>query len=148
MKKLLIGILTLSLFFLFTSVVLASFGVSLSGPFKIFLGEVKPNKNYDIAIFWIGNPGDQYGCYKMNVSYFQDQPEKRIPSQWIVYNPLEFCLNPGEWQRVETDLFIQPKYQLDQGLKGNYFSFLEACTYQGSFGACAASKLYFTINGN
>ena len=145
MKKILISLI---LIFFFVTPVLATFGVSLSGPFKIYMGNVKLNQLYDVAIFWIGNPGDQYGCYKMNVSYYQNQLEKRIPSDWIIYNPETFCLEVNQWQRVETKLLINPEIKLDKGLKGDYFSFLEACTYQESFGACAASKLYFTIGGN
>lgn len=142
MKKIILALIFL---LLTAGLAYASFGVSLSGPSKIFF-EARPNKTYDLAVFYIRNPGDDYGCYKMNVSGLYQQPQKRVPNKWIIYTPETFCLNPGEWQRVETNLLVQPKYKIDRKLKGDYFAFLEACTYQGGFGACAASKLYLTVN--
>ena len=135
----------LILFFLSISIVYAAIGVGFSIPGTINMGIVKPNKLYDIWEAFVINTGDEYGCYKMNVSYFQDQPEKRVPQEWIIYNPLEFCLDPNEAKLVDIDLLVNPSIRLDNGLKGNYFSFLEACTYQGFLGACAATKLYFSI---
>lgn len=117
------------------------------GPFKINMGKVKPNRIYDVAIFSVGNPGDDYGCYKMIAGHMFEQPEKRVPSDWIAFTPETFCLNPGEWERVETKMYINPKTKLDNGLAGNYFSLLMACTYQDWVGACAGSKLNFKIGG-
>ena len=142
MKKLL---LILFLFFFFVTPVLAAIGVGFSIPNKIELGKVKPNQKYDIWEAFVVNTGDEYGCYKMNVSYLQDQIEKRVPKEWIIYNPQEFCLNPEEAKLVDIDLFVDPAIKLDNKLKGHYFSFLEACTYGGNLGACVTTKLYLTI---
>ena len=133
------------LFFLLVGVVYAhSVGISIAS--KIYLGEVKPNRHYDIYEAFVINTGDHYGCYEMGVAYHRDQPENRIPRDWIIYTPEEFCLEAGEAKLVDMDLYITPKTRIDKKLKGDYFSYLEACTNDGGLvGACAATKLYFSL---
>lgn len=130
-------------------IALASFGVGLSAPRRYELGKIKPNEEIHLGQVAVFNMGDEYGCYKMGVSSLTDQPEKRVPKEWVTYTPEEFCLDPydptRDYQLVAIDVKVIPKIRLDKGLKGDYFSFLEACTYQGSFGACAATKLFFSI---
>lgn len=142
MKKLILAII---LFFFSVSIVYAhSVGISVAS--KIYLGDVKPNRLYDITKGYVINTGDHYGCYKMNVGYFTDQPEKRIPRDWVIYTPEEFCLEAGDAELIDMDLFITPKNRLDKKLKGDYFSYLEACTNDAGYvGACVATKLYFSI---
>ncbi len=83
----------------------------------------------------------------MGISYFQDQPEQRPAQDWVTFSPTEFCLEPNfaQHQFVDISLSVNPKTRIDKKLKGDYFSYLEACTYQGNIGACAATKLYFTL---
>ena len=143
MKK---TILALTIVALTVPIVLAHVGVGISAP-RFNLGELKP-KQYDIGIINVFNAGDQYGCFKMNISYLQDQPEHRVPQDWVVFSPSEFCLEPNftEHQFVNVSLDINPSTRLQKKLKGDYFSFIEACTYGGgNVGACAAAKLYFTL---
>ena len=142
MRKIILA--TIFLLFSVSTVYAHSVGISIAS--KIYLGDVKPRRLYDITKGFVINTGDHYGCYKMNVAYFTDQPEKRIPKDWVIYTPSEFCLEAGEGLLVDMDLFISPSTKIDKKLKGDYFSYLEACTNDGGYvGACVATKLYFSI---
>lgn len=136
-----------SLFLLgLAGIVYASWGIGLSAPAKFELGIVRPHKLYEVGRMTIVNTGDEYGCYKMSIAYHQDQPEKRVPKEWVIFEPKEFCLESRKSKLVKVKLFVRPQYRIDRKLVGKYFSYLEGCTYKGWFGVCVASKLYFTIN--
>lgn len=137
--------LALTLFLFSAAVIYARVGVGISIPSRLEMGTVKPNKLYDITEAYVINTGDQFTCYQMGVTYHQDQPEKRIPRDWVIYEPSTFCLEAGAIELIDIDLKVNPKTKIDEGLGGDYFSYVEACTYAGSIGACAGTKLYLSI---
>ena len=120
----------------------SALSIGLSAPHRFELGVVHPSKLYEVGAVTVINTDDKYGCFKMNVAYHQDQPELRIPKEWVVYTPNSFCLESGKVQLVHIELYPKRKTR-----PGNYFAYLEACTDSGGFvGLCVATKLYFTLN--
>ena len=143
-KKILVSFIFL---LLSAGVANAHFGVSIGGPLNIDMGKVKPHHTYDLGTFAVGDNSGGGGCYIMDLVSFSNQPEKRVPSDWITFTPKTFCLSPGEWQLVVATMDINPETKIDKGLSGDYFAYTMACTYQGRIGACVAGKLNFTIGG-
>ena len=86
-------------------IALAGAGLGLSAPRAFELGDLKKGYCYDVGIINISNyKGDETGTYHMSVTYHQDWPEMRTPSDWIVYTPQTFTLEPNEVQSVEIDV--------------------------------------------
>jgi len=142
MKKLLI------LCILLLPLIAYSASVGFSGPGSIYLGTIQLNKVYDVATILGINTGSEYGCFKTNVAYHQDQPEYRVPAEWVIFTPDYFCLEAGKTQLIDIKLY--PKRINGKVQYGDYFSYLEICTANESstgvsIGACAATKLYFTL---
>ena len=123
-------------------VAMASVSIGLSAPRLFDLGTVHPNRVYDVGKVTVVNTGDAYGCFKMNVSYLQDQEGLRTPADWILYTPSNFCLEPKTTQVVDIKLYPHKPFK-----RGRYFNYLEACTdFGNNVGACVATKLYFSLN--
>ena len=132
-----------SLLLLLTPVVaLASVSIGLSAPRQFNLGTVHPNKLYNVGVMGIINTGDEYGCFKMETAYHSDQPELRLPAEWVQYNPSNFCLEPGVMQVVDVKVKVLPPVT-----RGDYFAFVTGCTdFGGNLGACVGTKLYLSLN--
>ena len=124
----------------------ASVGWSAASKWRLY--DVQPNRLYDVGQGYAYNPGDSPQCYVMDVGYIYNQPEKRPPEGWLRFSPGEFCLEGGQGVLVDIDLYVDPAIKIDGGLKGDYFAFIGPCTASEagvSIGACAASRLYFTV---
>ena len=113
MKKLLI----LLLFIPFMASASAGIGMSST---SFDYEELRKGFCYDIGYMVIRNMGDEQGLYKAIVTYMSDQPEKRTPSNWIVYTPQIFTVKAGEYEIVYVQLCNTRRAK-----KGDYSSFLE-----------------------
>ncbi len=107
--------------------------------YNVNLGTIHPNEIHSLVIP-VFNSGTEIGVFEMGVSYFEAQPEHKIPSSWVNFIPKSFTLEPNATQWMNVDVKI--KVKKGKGIKnGEYFCFLEAC-HKG----CAAIKLSFTLN--
>ena len=140
-----VGIIGALLTCVFLISVASAASVGWSAKSRFYVGSVMPNQLYDIGLGYAFNPGDAYQCYVMDVAYIYNQPEKHPPKEWLLFAPASFCLEAGAGLSVDIDLRVDPGTKIDGGLKGDYFAFIGPCTYDGNVGACAASRLYFTV---
>jgi hypothetical protein len=100
--------------------------------------------SYELPSVGVLNTGDEAGEYQVEIGYFENQPEKRMPSSWIIIQPQRFFLGAGEGKQVELRLSLPGGAD-----PGNYFALIEAHPLDSSgnanIGAAAATKLSFTV---
>jgi len=132
-------------------VVFAKIGVGV-GVGKIQVDEpFKSGGIYDLPVITVLNTGDEPAEYQMSVQYLtgqetRDDMGQRPDSEWFVFTPQSFSLEPGKVQTIKTILTLPTKT-----IPGNYFAYLEAhpvkksVAGQTSIGIAAATKLWFTI---
>jgi len=70
-----------------------------------------------------------------------------VPREWLLFSPSEKCLKGGEGTLVDVYLLVDPSYTLDNGLGGDYFSYVNFCISSPGYtiGVCVGAKLYFTV---
>jgi len=132
-------------------VVFAKIGVGV-GVGKIQVDEpFKSGGIYDLPVITVLNTGDEPAEYQMSVQYLtgqetRDDMGQRPDSEWFIFTPQSFPLEPGKVQTVKTTVTLPTKT-----IPGNYFAYLEAhpvkksVAGQTSIGIAAATKLWFTI---
>ena len=124
----------------------ASIGIGLSCGFRFDLGSIQKKQTYHVGQMCILNTGTGAGWFRMNVSYLYQQPEMRVPEEWVKFTPETFWLNAGltpqggyYQQIVQIDLIIPAKARV-----GDYYSLLEGCTGT-SIGVCVGAPLRFKV---
>jgi hypothetical protein len=108
---------------------------------------IMPGTVYELPAITVLNTGDEPGDFEVDVSFRENQPEKRPEREWFSYNPQEFYLDQGETKQVSVTLTLPVK-----AVPGDYFAFIEARPMKRAgtgittIGIAAASKLYFSIS--
>jgi hypothetical protein len=144
MKKLIILVFVFSLFL--PSLSLADIGIGV-GTGKIELNEtLKAGAIYNLPPFTILNTGDEASKYSVGTQQRENQEQLRPDKEWFSFEPLEFYLEPGDSQIIQTKLTLPIKGVVP----GDYFSFLQGFPIIESkggatIGVAAATKLYFTV---
>ncbi len=145
MKKNII-LLFILCFLLAPPLALAKIGVGV-GTGKIQVNEpLRPGGMYDLPVLSVLNTGDESSYYDVSIAYHEDQPEMRPASDWFIFEPRRFYLEPGEAQSVSIKLNLPVEV-----VPGDYFAFLEGRPVKEvesgntTIGVAAAAKLYFTI---
>lgn len=144
MKKILFLFLFLTL--LFPTFALARIGVGV-GIGKIVVNEkLKPGILYTFPHLTVINTGDQPSDYEVLVTFNEKQPQLFPKSDWFIFSPQHFHLDPGKVEQVDVKLNLPLTMQ-----PGNYFAYLEAHPIQAdkngqtTINIAAAAKLYFTV---
>ncbi len=107
---------------------------------------VKLSLTYNLPAIAVFNNGDITSEYEMTVQYNETQPEQKPPSEWIVFSPRTFNLEPGKTQQVAITL--NPEYSAKPG---DYFAYLEAHPLkkdesgQAAVSVAAATKFHFKV---
>jgi hypothetical protein len=100
--------------------------------------------SYTLPTLGVSNPGDEPSRYRMSVTYFRDQAERRPESDWFDFSPREFELSPGATQAVDIELRIPPGAR-----PGDYGAILQASIVREEggveLGAAAGTSLSFTV---
>jgi hypothetical protein len=108
--------------------------------------KLKAGMIYKLPPITVINTGDEPAEYGVSVAYHQEQSEIRPRTEWFMFSPIKFKLEPGKGQLVETKINLPLTVA-----PGNYFAYLEGhplvVTANGntSVGVAAAAKLYFTV---
>ena len=106
-----------------------------------------PGGIYNLPPISVFNTGDEPADYRMSVTFHEDQPQQRLETQWIRFNPAEFHLEAGGAQTVEIELHLPLRMP-----PGDYFAYLEAGPLQevesgeSKIALAAATKLYFSVD--
>jgi hypothetical protein len=144
MKKLLL--LFTILFLLLTPKAFASLGVGV-GVGKIQVDEnLKPGQIYNLPQITVLNTGDQPSDYEVVIEHQEKQPELIPQSDWLIFTPKSFHLDPKKVQKVNVRLNLPIKTT-----PGKYFVYLEAhplkktAAGNTSVNIAAATKLNFTV---
>lgn len=138
-------ILFVSSLIIFPSVSLANVGVGV-GLGKIQIDEsLKSGGIYKLPSIPVLNTGDEAGEYAMEVTFQQEQTERRPDAKWFNFSPQSFHLDGGQSQTVEVSLVLPTNAEA-----GKYFAYLEAHPVKSgasgvSVGIAAATKLNFTL---
>lgn len=127
--------------------VMAVVGVGINRG-KIQITEpLKAGGIYQLPSFAILNTGTEPSWYQVGVEYYQEQLELRPAREWFRFEPLEFYLEAGESQKIESQLTLPLKAK-----PGDYFSFVEGRSIVkeeeagiARVGVAAGAQLYFTI---
>jgi len=131
----------------------ASIGIGLGCGFKFDLGSIKKKQTYHVGQMCILNTGTEAGWFHMDTSSLYQQPELRVPKEWVKFTPETFWLEPctryetGGYscpfdvaqKVVQVDLVVPAKARF-----GDYFAYLEGCTGQ-TIGACVAAPLRLKV---
>lgn len=74
------------------------------------------------------------------VSYFADQPEARLPAEWITFEPAQFCIEAWDGQQVNISLAVPNSAKPDI-----YFGLLEFDVCRNVYCAAVAIKATITV---
>lgn len=103
-----------------------------------------PGGGYRLPPVGVRNPGDEVTTYRMVVSSMQDQAGKPVPEDWVVFEPRELELEPGQTRKISTRLSLPTGAD-----PGSYEGLLAAqiVTDGGGaqVGAAAAAKVLFEV---
>lgn len=107
---------------------------------------LSPGGIYKLPAISVLNSGDESGEYEMEVTFQEDQPEKRPGASWFSFSPERFPLDAGQSQTVNIALTLPTSVT-----PGDYFAYLEAHPVKKAaeggttIGIAAATKTYFTV---
>lgn len=74
------------------------------------------------------------------VTYLTNQPEMRLPSGWVEFNPAVFCIESGEFQVIYITISVSKQAAL-----GEYFALLEFDVCLENLCAAVAIKATITV---
>ena len=130
----------------------ASIGIGLGCGFKFDLSSVQKKQTYHVGQMCILDTGTEAGWFHMDAGYLYQQPELKVPKEWVKFTPETFWLEPctrveGGYicpfdiaqKVVQIDLIVPSRARF-----GDYFAYLEGCTGQ-AIGVCVAAPLRFEV---
>lgn len=98
---------------------MASVGI---GTAKIEIGSpIEAGISMKLDSIAVYNDGDETGSFEMEVMFNETQVELKPESDWIIFSPALFELEPGASQIVEVTISLP-----DYAESGEYFAYLEA----------------------
>ena len=119
-------------------------GVGVSAGNIIVHDRLAPGRTYNLPSISVINTGDEPGPYEVVVSYLEGQKERRIPEEWVRFDPQSFFLEAEQSQPVAITVTIPLRAR-----PGDYFAFIEAHPVIEAAGAtvsvAAATRLFFTV---
>lgn len=110
---------------------------TLSGTSSIQL-TVSPGDALFLRMATALNWTDGQQWWTTTVGYFSNQPEARLPAEWITFDPAQFCLEVGGYEQVDIWLAVPPSAKAD-----TYFGLLEFDVCKDN--SCAAVAIRATI---
>ncbi|HEX5369593.1 MAG TPA: hypothetical protein VFY10_09290 [Dehalococcoidia bacterium] len=127
-----------------TQIAVADTGVGVDLASIDLNSKLSPGGSYSLPKLGVLNTGSDAGDYKIDVTYLQDQKEKRPPSDWFDFEPKQFHLDRGASRNVAIQLTLPSHAE-----PGTYFAYIEAHPKTGTDGVsvsvAAATKLSFTV---
>jgi hypothetical protein len=109
---------------------------------------LSPGGSYSLPPISVVNTGDEPSAYQVSIGYLVDQPQRQPRSDWFVFQPRRFSLEPGVSAEVVARLVLPPDVA-----PGDYFALLKAQTVSEgpsgtSLGVAAATKVSFSVESS
>ncbi len=119
-------------------------GVGVSSGNIIVHDKLAPGRTYNLPSISVINTGDEPGTYEVVLSYLEGQKERRIPEEWVQFDPQSFFLEAKESQPIGISVNIPLRAS-----PADYFAFIEAHPVieatGTTVGVAAATRLFFTV---
>lgn len=119
-------------------------GVGVSSGNIIVHDKLAPGRRYNLPSISVINTGDEPGTYEVILSYLEGQKERRIPEEWVQFDPQSFFLEAGQSQPIGITVTIPLRAR-----PADYFAFIEAHPVieatGTTVGVAAATRLFFTV---
>ena len=144
-NKKLCCVVMITAFLLITSSAYASKGVSINVGSITVDETLYPGRSYQLASITVHNTGTETSDYTLSFIYAEGQEEYRPDPAWLLLEPEQMTLHPGEQASVSISLRLPIKVR-----PGKYFAFLAAHPVRPAeggvaVGVAAAARLSFEV---